>query len=220
MLGSRKGVRFAVSLRCELAGGRFGGLCKLHNKGVETMEHGKQERFDAGRAGSQASAVAVKVLLVVYVVVLVWIILFKMQVSFDVFDSTLRSVNLVPLAGALVVNGAVNYGEVVLNMLVFVPFGLYVGALAPGRSFWRKLVPIVLTSLALETLQFVFAAGATDVTDVLANALGGALGLGACALARRVLRSDARVVRVCAVGGTCCTVLFLAFVGVVLLANA
>lgn len=161
----------------------------------------------------------VEVLFAVYLAVLVWIILFKMQFSLDVFG-TLRSVNLVPFAGALFVNGAADYSEVVQNVLVFVPFGLYLGMLVEGRLVWAKLAPVFAVSLSLELMQFVFAAGATDVTDLLANTLGGAVGLGLFACARWVAGSDVRALRACNAAALACTVLFIGFFALVLAANA
>lgn len=157
-------------------------------------------------------------LLAVYLVGLTWVVLFKMQFGPDVFG-TMRSVNLVPLAGAVVVNGAADYGEVVQNVLAFVPFGLFVGMLKPEWPFWAKLAPVALTSLAFEALQFAFAAGASDVTDLLANTLGGALGLGAYALARLSARSDERALGACNVVALVGTVLVLGFVALVMVAN-
>lgn len=157
-------------------------------------------------------------LLAVYLVALVWIILFKMQFGFDVFG-TMRSVNLVPLAGSVVVNGAADYEEVVQNVLAFAPFGLFVGMLAPRWPFFAKLAPVAAASLAFEVLQYAFAAGATDVTDLLANTLGGALGLGAYALVRHAAKSDGRALRACNVVALAGTVLVVGLISVIVAAN-
>lgn len=168
-----------------------------------------------GRRSGRRLAVG---LLAVYLVGLTWVILFKMQAGLDVFG-TMRSVNLVPFAGAVVVNGAADYEEVVQNVLAFVPFGLLVGMLAPRRPFWAKLVPVAATSLAFEVLQFAFAAGASDVTDLLANTLGGAVGLGLYALVRAAAKSDERALRACNAVALAGTVLVLGFVGLLTIAN-
>lgn len=133
---------------------------------------------------------------VFYLVVLTWIILFKMQLSPDILG-TVRSINLIPLAGATVINGAADYREVVQNVLAFVPFGLFMGMLAAGRPWWRALVPVAATSLAFEVLQYVLAVGMSDITDLLANTLGGAIGLGLYVFVRLAARSDTRALRAC-----------------------
>lgn len=173
----------------------------------------------AGRRGSWLSGRGVTMgILAIYLVALVWVILFKMQLGLDVFG-TIRSVNFMPFAGALVVNGAADYGEVVQNMLAFVPFGLLLGMLEPRWPFFLKLAPIAASSIALELLQFVFAAGASDITDVLSNTLGGALGLGIYALVRMLTKSDERALRVCNGTAFAGMAVVLVFVAVLVLAN-
>lgn len=157
-------------------------------------------------------------LMAVYLVVLAWVILLKMELSLDVVG-TIRSVNLIPLAGATVINGATDYREVVQNVLAFAPFGLYLGMLQGGRSPWRALAAIAAVSLSFEALQFAFSLGATDVTDLIANTLGGALGLALYALVRRALRSEARVLRIANAVVLAVTVFMLALVGLLLVAN-
>ncbi|MEA5019568.1 MAG: VanZ family protein [Gordonibacter sp.] len=157
-------------------------------------------------------------LFVVYGLALVWVILFKMQFSLEM-AGTMRSVNLIPLAGAMVINGVVSYTEVVQNMLAFVPFGLFMGMLVGPRPLWRALVPIAATSLAFEVLQFVFAMGASDITDLLANTVGGVLGIGLYALVRHLAKSDERALRFCNTVALIGIVLVLGFVGLILIAN-
>lgn len=165
------------------------------------------------------SQVLAATLFAVYGVALVWVIMFKMQFSLAMVGS-MRSVNLVPLAGSVVINGAANYGEVVQNMLAFVPFGLFMGMIVGSRPFWCALVPIAATSLAFEVLQFAFAMGASDITDLIANTAGGAVGLGLYMLVRHLAKSDQRALRFCNVVALVGTVLVLGFVGLLLLVNA
>ena len=80
------------------------------------------------------------VLLALYLAVLTWIILFKMQTDWTVLTTGVRTVNLIPFAGALVTNGQANYQEVFLNLVAFVPFGLYLSLLEP-RWPARKRCP-------------------------------------------------------------------------------
>ena len=44
-------------------------------------------------------------------------------------------------------------------------------------SFGRKLLAVVALSVTYEVLQYVLAIGASDITDVITNTLGGAAGL-------------------------------------------
>lgn len=63
------------------------------------------------------------------------------------------------------------------NFVVFIPFGLLLGINFKQTDIWRKLVLIFGFSLVAEIIQFVLAIGATDITDVIANTLGGLAGL-------------------------------------------
>ncbi|WP_418931215.1 VanZ family protein, partial [Gordonibacter pamelaeae] len=170
-------------------------------------------------AGFLGSRALTGCLFAVYLAFLAWIVLLKGQFSLEV-AGTMRSVNLVPLAGATVINGAADYREAVENLLAFLPFGLYLGMLAGHRPLWRGVAVVAAVSLGFEVLQFAYAMGASDVTDLLANTVGGALGLGLYALARRAFRSDGRTLRWCNAVGLACTALVLALTALLVAANA
>lgn len=99
-------------------------------------------------------------------------------------------------------------------MIVFVPYGIYVALLRPRWSFGRRLVPIVVTTVAFETIQFVFAIGRSDITDVLSNTLGGALGISIYVGVERLLGAGTRrVLNVVALALTIIVLAFWAFLG-------
>lgn len=115
-----------------------------------------------------------KALLAVYLVVLCWILLFKLGVQFSYMPK--RSFNLMPFDGFFRAHRRVDKPELILNVLVFIPFGLYLGALFPQWSWRRALLASFLTSLAFETIQFVWKIGAFDITDIITNTTGGIIG--------------------------------------------
>jgi glycopeptide antibiotics resistance protein len=63
------------------------------------------------------------------------------------------------------------------NFIVFIPLGLLLGANLRQLSFGWKLMLIFGFSASVEMLQYVFAIGRTDITDVIMNTIGGLLGL-------------------------------------------
>ena len=91
--------------------------------------------------------------------------------------------------------------------------------LAGRQPLWRGIAAVAAVSLGFEVLQFAFAMGASDVTDLIANTAGGALGLGLYALARRAFRSDGRALRWCNAAGLACTLLVLALTALLVAAN-
>lgn len=79
-------------------------------------------------------------LFVFYLAALTWIILFKMAVSFDTIDHGIRSLNLIPFKGAMITNGRINFSEMIDNILVFCPFGIYIGVLYRRWNLSEKVL--------------------------------------------------------------------------------
>lgn len=117
-----------------------------------------------------------KVLFGIYFILLSWIILLKTEFSLQHLYGV-RTINLIPFGDSLIINGKIDYSEIYLNILIFVPFGIYLSMLKPNWSKGEKVIPIFLVSLSFETLQYILAIGATDITDLIGNTVGGFLGV-------------------------------------------
>lgn len=111
-------------------------------------------------------------LLVIYIAMLFWILLFKFGVQFSYMEK--RSVNLVPFRGLLTSNAL---AETILNVLIFVPFGIYVSVLFKRWALTKKLLVFFLLSFMFEVLQFILAIGTFDITDIITNTFGSIIGL-------------------------------------------
>jgi glycopeptide antibiotics resistance protein len=83
-----------------------------------------------------------------------------------------RSVNLAPFAGPSFISA-----ENILNVLIFVPLGLYTGVLFEKWSFGIKFLFVFLFSFLVEGLQYMLRIGAFDLTDIITNTSGGIIGL-------------------------------------------
>lgn len=117
-------------------------------------------------------------LLALYLVLLIWLVLFKLQFNIlSVFNYAHRSLNLNPFVAPLKVNGRINFGEMIDNVIIFIPFGLFLSVNFKKARFLPKLALILVFSITCELIQFIFAIGATDIIDVITNTLGGFLGL-------------------------------------------
>ena len=132
-------------------------------------------------------------LFILYLLALVWIIIFKLQFSLDATDRV-RTLNLIPLQGSFGDNGFLRVSEVVDNILFFVPFGVYLCMLKNDLPFVKKVLYFMEASLAFEIIQFIFAIGRADITDIFANTLGGILGIGIYALLSKLLKSKTHAV--------------------------
>ena len=156
------------------------------------------------------------ILLGIYLILLTWIILFKMQFSISQIGH-IRSLNLIPFGASVIVNGKLDIDEIVNNAIVFIPVGVYMGMLFPDWSFVRKLCPAAGLSLVYEVLQFVFALGASDITDLITNTSGGIIGVFSFTVLSKILgkRTDS-VLNILA---GICTALVIAFMALMISAN-
>lgn len=156
---------------------------KPASRSVSDMENFKTEKRNASTF----------VLLIIYLLALTWLILFKLQFSIPVMKEG-RVINLIPLLGSFDDNGVIRFAEVRVNILAFIPLGIYIGMLKASWSFMKKVVAIVILTLIFEITQFIFVIGRADITDVLSNALGGIIGIGIYALLSKVLKGKANKV--------------------------
>lgn len=117
-----------------------------------------------------------RALFAAYIFILLWLVLFKF--SYEPFavirDFQTRSLNLIPFAYS-------RNSEMIANIVAFIPFGVMLGVTIKALAFRYKLALIFTFSLAVEVIQYALAIGATDITDLIMNTLGGLMGLGAYA---------------------------------------
>ncbi len=142
------------------------------------------------------------VLFVVYLVLLAWTVVWKLEMPYVGAAALLpRPIKLIPFLPSADAGGSAPL-EVVANILLFVPFGLYLGLLAPTWQWWRAMGVFIGASLILEATQHLLSTGSFDTTDMIVNTVGGLAGLGLLALARRRLqaRTASVMTRVCLIG--------------------
>ena len=119
-----------------------------------------------------------KILFILYIIGLIWLILFKISfhpITYLELVNT-RSLNLVPFA----MSGGSR--EILYNIIAFISFGILFGMNAPKWSFLTKVILSFALSLSFESLQYLLAIGASDITDIITNTLGALIGLSFYAL--------------------------------------
>jgi glycopeptide antibiotics resistance protein len=132
-----------------------------------------------------------RALLILYLVTLTWLVLFKLKFNISsVFNHHHRSLNLVPFGAPSIVNGRVDFGEIILNCVFFIPFGLLLNVNFKKVGFLPKLISILVFSVTAELIQYIFAIGATDITDVISNTTGGFLGLILYKLSNKYIKTE------------------------------
>lgn len=123
----------------------------------------------------------------IYLFLLTWLVLFKFSVSMkEISQISMRNINLIPFKESVIVNGKLQVREIIYNILVFVPLGVYVQIFKPNWAFYKKILPGLVLSFIYETVQFVFMIGASDITDIIGNTLGGIVGIGLCCMMKKL----------------------------------
>ena len=150
------------------------------------------------------------VLFVIYLIALFWILLFKLGVRFSYMEN--RKVNLIPFNDPLILNGKIDLGEIIMNVVIFAPLGIYAGILFKRWISGKNLFFFFLISLIIEALQFILRVGAFDITDAITNTLGGIIGLMIFKAIEKVLQNSVKAqkfINVIAATGTALMILLL-----------
>lgn len=150
------------------------------------------------------------VLFALYWIALFWILLFKLGVQFSYMEN--RQVNLIPFREFLTENEKIDWAGTIMNIVIFVPLGIYAGMLFKKWHFGKHLFFFFLSSLLVEGLQLLLKIGAFDITDTITNTLGGVVGLGIFKAIEKMFGSSVKAqkfINVLASIGTASMILFL-----------
>lgn len=157
------------------------------------------------------------ILLIFYLLALTWVVIFKLQFSFEALPH-MRNINLIPFGESVIANGKTDLDEIILNVLVFVPFGLFLHILWKQKPWFQQFMPILCASLLFEAIQFLFAVGGSDITDLITNSCGGIAGILIAAFLSKV--SEKRWISLINIISLTGAVLLLLLITVLLLANS
>lgn len=123
-------------------------------------------------------------------------ILFLSRIS----HSELRSINLIPFYSIMqyISSSSANikafaFGNVVGNIVIFVPLGAYLSLFKRDKRIIRSLLLIFIVSLFVEILQGLLAIGASDIDDIILNCLGGLIGILGYKFLLLILRHEKKV---------------------------
>jgi glycopeptide antibiotics resistance protein len=146
------------------------------------------------------------ILFAIYILILTSIILFKLPFRSD-FSDGIRVINLIPFQGSYDEDGVIVWEEIRDNILIFIPFGIYICMLRSMWSLGRKTFAIIGLALAFEVIQFTFALGISDITDIIDNTLGGFIGIAIYTILFKIFKSRTNmIVNILALAVTICVV--------------
>ena len=157
------------------------------------------------------------ILFAAYLVVLVWVIVFKFGLVTIDPDRARLPINFVPFGASVLTNGRADVSEIIANVIAFVPLGLFLSMLELPKKPWTRILAGLAVSLVFEAAEYALAIGSADITDVITNTLGTLIGVGACWAFKKLFKKKAELIAdiVFAV----LLVLFLAAYTVLFLAN-
>lgn len=82
------------------------------------------------------------------------------------------------------------------NVVIFVPFGVYLMLYSKRNTTAKAVVTVFITSLSVEVVQFVLDIGILDVDDITLNVLGGLIGVWTYKILKIIFKEDKQVKQV------------------------
>ncbi|MCA1292155.1 VanZ family protein [Paenibacillus sp. alder61] len=147
-----------------------------------------RERNPEKPGGSRLLIFLFYLMFIAYALIAIKVILFKTIPFSALLHSgimpALRSINIIPFNTIIefFTSENIDMGRALANIggniAIFVPLGIFVAYAAHNKPFRISFLCLLLTSFALEVIQYVFALGSSDIDDILLNFAGGAIGVG------------------------------------------
>lgn len=153
---------------------------------------------------------------VVYTVLLLQALIFKLVSPGELFDigGRARAFNFIPFGGSEYIHAIKK--DVIINTTLFAPLGFLLAMRSKGRRRRPLLLFAALAASVLtEALQYLLALGVADITDVISNTVGAALGFALYDITSKIFKGSEKLDSVCytAMLCVCCIVLACFIVG-------
>ena len=152
------------------------------------------------------------ILFTIYIFLVIWIILFKLAISVDQLPQ-FRSINLIPFYYPN--KTAYQIREVLDNLIIFIPFGIYLKFLDIDSK--RTVFLGFLFSFSLELSQYIFCIGASDITDLITNTTGALVGVFIYYLLKKIFKEKTNMIVITL--AAIVTILFVSLIIIILINN-
>lgn len=153
---------------------------------------------------------------VVYTVLLLQALFFKLVSPGELFDigGRVRAFNFIPFGGSEYIYAIKK--DVIINTMLFAPLGFMLAMRSKGKR--RRpllLIAAFAISVCAEALQYLLAVGVADITDVICNTVGAALGFALYDISFKLAKGSEKLdsVYYTAMLCVCCIVLACFIVG-------
>lgn len=138
-----------------------------------------------------------------YILLLIKILFLSRVSLLELFNSQrtlFRSINLIPfysimeyISGSSAVIKKFAFSNVVGNIVIFIPLGIYLPLFKNDKRVITNLLFIFIVSLFVETIQGLLGIGASDIDDIILNCLGGWIGILGYKFLIFILRDEKKV---------------------------
>jgi glycopeptide antibiotics resistance protein len=138
-----------------------------------------------------------------YILLLLKILLLSRVSLLEVFSSQrtlFRSINLIPfhsiteyISSSSDTLRSFAFGNVVGNIVLFIPLGIYLLLLKKDKRVFVNLLFIFKVSLFAEIIQGLLGIGVSDIDDIILNCLGGWIGILGYQFLLSILRDEKKV---------------------------
>ncbi len=138
-----------------------------------------------------------------YIILFLSIVVFKYVSPLELFNGNriiFRGMNLLPfrtikgyLTGTFYVSQSVVLKNVLGNIVLFVPLGIYLQLFKKDKKILPSIFWVFGISTSVEIIQFVLAIGSADVDDILLNCTGGIIGILFYKILNAMIKNDDRI---------------------------
>ncbi|EJO5348468.1 VanZ family protein [Clostridium botulinum] len=154
--------------------------------------------------------------LVFYIIFLLWNIPFKYVSPLQVFSPDRyfsRTLNLIPF-NELIFNGNYDKLDIWGNVILFIPLGIYMNIINKNTHIYINICRIFVISFIFEAGQYIFGIGASDITDIITNTIGGIIGIGIYMIIKKIFNDNIKVKNFI----TICSIVIMVPVAIILMA--
>jgi glycopeptide antibiotics resistance protein len=138
-----------------------------------------------------------------YILLLIKILLLSRVSPLEIFNSQrtlFSSINLIPFHSIMeYIFGSSDtlrkfaFGNVVGNIVIFIPLGIYLPLFKKDKRVLVNLLFIFIVSLFVEIIQGLLGIGVSDIDDIILNCLGGWIGILGYKFLLFILRDEKKV---------------------------
>ncbi len=137
---------------------------------------------------------------IIYFIFMAEILLFKNVRPSEIFGSDRdisRQLAIMPFQSIMKYYNSGNIWASILNVIgnivVFIPFGIYLMLYTKKNTSVKATTTVFFTSLSVEVIQFVLDIGIADVDDIILNVIGGIVGVLGYKFLKLIFKQDKKV---------------------------